>query len=260
MIVWVIGLKIFIERKIITMTGICFESRVWSNIITNILIESTKDKILIKGKDYPEAYKNFSVDFFIISTKGSDNFYDELLSGYKNGNYIVYLRIPNQYSFGKKTILNHELKHAYEDWQRQKKGFPGLRDTKESLEIYTKDFEKLLKNGYGHIRPFYDVFKAYYWTFNVEGSALIENVYDDTVNYENELISITKRDFTFPDVSLKRKQSSWNVLVANANIPLLKKFQTPQQFLDKSNIVLKKKANKILRRVRKMKFVYKDIE
>lgn len=241
------------------MTGISFESRVWSNIITNILMGSDKDKILVKGKDYPEAYKNFSVDFFIISTKGTDNFYDELLSGYKNGNYIVYLRIPKQYNFGKKTILNHELKHAYEDWQRQKKGFPALRNTKESLEIYTKDFEKLLKNEYGYIRPFYDVFKAYYLTSNVEGSALIENVYDDTVTYEDDLVSIIKQDFTFPGVSDRRKQYSWDVLTTNANIPLLKKFQTPQQFLDKSNVILKKKANKILRKVRKMKFVYKDI-
>ena len=33
------------------------------------------------------------------------------------------------------SSLTHELKHAYQDWQRQSKNYPGIGETKESKEL-----------------------------------------------------------------------------------------------------------------------------
>ena len=44
----------------------------------------------------------------------------------KDGNYVVHIMVLNRFRNHPymRTILNHELKHAYQDWQRQRKGYP----------------------------------------------------------------------------------------------------------------------------------------
>lgn len=80
------------------------------------------DKIEINGKDFPEAYKDFKVDKWVITSSGRIE-YDHWKSGYdKDGNYVVYLNMPMSSIGG--SALVHEIKHAYDDWNRMSKGAP----------------------------------------------------------------------------------------------------------------------------------------
>ena len=78
------------------------------------------EQIEIEGKYFPEAYKDFSVDKWIIKNSNRIE-YDHRESGYdKDGNYLVYLNMP-LYSVGG-SALNHEIKHAFDDWNRISRG------------------------------------------------------------------------------------------------------------------------------------------
>ena len=103
------------------------------------------DKIEINGKDFPDAYEDFKVDKWVITNSGRIE-YDHWKSGYNEaGEYIVYLNMPMS-SIGGSALI-HEIKHAYDDWNRMSKGSPPIRAGWEIKNIYTPDFEKLVLDG-----------------------------------------------------------------------------------------------------------------
>ncbi|MEI7669867.1 MAG: YqaJ viral recombinase family protein, partial [Pseudomonadota bacterium] len=131
--------------------GVSFIVREWADIIYQILkgLNPSEQRLIIDGQDYPLQFKEFSVDYFVIDFNDWTNGYLDETSGYdKDGNYVVHIMVLNQ--FRKQpymlTILNHEVKHAYQDWQRRSKGYEGIFNTKEVKEVYTGDFIKIIKD------------------------------------------------------------------------------------------------------------------
>jgi hypothetical protein len=134
--------------------GISFPVRKWSDIIYNEIMSNPQEKtrLIIDGYDYPEAFEEFQVDYFVIDYHPTITGYGHDYSGYDDdGNYIVvfYIQpvlVQGGHKFNLKTALNHELKHAYQDYKRITKGYPSIDDTKESKTLYTGDFIAYLNN------------------------------------------------------------------------------------------------------------------
>ncbi len=109
------------------------------------------DKIEINGKDFPEAYEKFKVDKWVITPSNRIE-YDHWKSGYdENKQYVVYLNMP-LYSVGGSALV-HEVKHAYDDWNRMSRGAQPIRAGWEIKNIYTPDFEKLVLGGSYKLSP-----------------------------------------------------------------------------------------------------------
>ena len=125
-------------------------------------------RLIIDGYDYPEAFDDFPIDYVVI------DFYDKLTgygqehSGYDgDGNYVVLLYIQPTLVDGKtnydlRSVLNHEFKHAWDDYNRLSKGKPSIDNTRESKELYNKDFIQLLSNKQ-IIGPIKDLLKYHFY-------------------------------------------------------------------------------------------------
>jgi hypothetical protein len=145
----------------------------WSNWAPRPQLE----QVTINGRDYPEAYENFKVDKWVINNSGRIE-YDHRQSGYDDdGNYVVVLNMPMSSIGG--SVLVHEVKHAYDDWNRISKGYPSINDSWEVRNIYTPDFEKLILGGSFKLSPMlHPIIRYYYLGSKLESPAYLENVYD----------------------------------------------------------------------------------
>lgn len=250
------------KKPINEVAGISFEARKWSEIIYDEIINNPNEekRIIIDGYDYPEAFDGFPIDYVVI------DFYDRLTgyghqhSGYdKDGNYVVLLYIQPQLISGQggyslQSALNHEMKHAWEDYNRLSKGLPSIDNTKESKELYNKDFILMLSDQ--NIRgPIKEILKYYYYLSNLEKSAYIENVYDKNPAYENMVREISNKDFE----SFKDRfdlDVNWHLMNTAYNIPFLKKFKSPREFIDYSAKELRSRALKMIKKMNKMKYIH----
>jgi hypothetical protein len=251
------------KKPITEVAGISFESREWAKIINDEILKNPneKERLIIDGYDYPEAFKSFPIDYIVI------DFYDKLTgygqehSGYdKDGNYVVLLYIqPKVISgtggFNLKTVLNHEMKHAWDDYNRISKGLPSIDKTKENIELYNKDFILMLsdKNITGPIK---EILKYYYYLSELEKTAYLENVYDGNSKYEKIVRSILSKDFD----EFKERfdlDVNWHLINTAYDIPFLKKFESPKEFIDKSSKDLKRKASETIKKINKMRYVHK---
>lgn len=248
------------------VAGISFAVRNWTETIYPLILEldDSEDSIIVAGEDYPELFEDFSVDYFVIDFNDWINGYLEKTSGIdKDGYYVVHLSILNRFRKDPylKTILNHELKHAYQDWQRQSKNYPGLGETKESKEFYTVDFIKVLtdKIKVGHF--FKNILKNYYLLSDLELNAFLENVYDeDRLNpYKDMVFKLKNYDISKSAQyeNPNKLQSDWQTLL-QLDIPFLKKYKTYQDFLNASTKYFNQKADKIIRKINKMEYVHRD--
>jgi len=250
------------KKPITEVAGISFESREWAKIINNEILKNPdeKERLIIDGYDYPEAFKSFPIDYVVI------DFYDKLTgygqehSGYdKDGNYVVLLYIqPKVISgtggFNLRTVLNHEMKHAWDDYNRISKGLPSIDKTKENRELYNKDFILMLsdKNITGPIK---EILKYYYYLSELEKTAYLENVYDGNSKYEKIVRSILSKDFD----EFKERfdlDVNWHLINTAYDIPFLKKFESPKEFIDKSSKDLKRKASETIKKINKMRYVH----
>lgn len=251
------------KKPITEVAGISFESREWAKIINDEILKNPneKERLIIDGYDYPKAFKSFPIDYIVI------DFYDKLTgygqehSGYdKDGNYVVLLYIqPKVISgtggFNLKTVLNHEMKHAWDDYNRISKGLPSIDKTKENIELYNKDFILMLsdKNITGPIK---EILKYYYYLSELEKTAYLENVYDGNSKYEKIVRSILSKDFD----EFKERfdlDVNWHLINTAYDIPFLKKFESPKEFIDKSSKDLKRKASETIKKINKMRYVHK---
>lgn len=250
------------KKPITEVAGISFESREWAKIINDEILRNPneKERLIIDGYDYPKAFKSFPIDYIVI------DFYDKLTgygqehSGYdKDGNYVVLLYIqPKVISgtggFNLKTVLNHEMKHAWDDYNRISKGLPSIDKTKENIELYNKDFILMLsdKNITGPIK---EILKYYYYLSELEKTAYLENVYDGNSKYEKIVRSILSKDFD----EFKERfdlDVNWHLINTAYDIPFLKKFESPKDFIDKSSKDLKRKASETIKKINKMRYVH----
>jgi len=246
--------------------GVSFIVREWADIIFQLLkeLDPSEPRLIVDGQDYPKQFQEFSVDYFVIDFNDWTNGYLDETSGYdKDGNYVVHIMVLNQ--FRKQpymlTILNHEVKHAYQDWQRRSKGYEGIFNTKEVKEVYTGDFIKIIKDKISVGNFFKDILKKYYLLTDLELNAFMENVYDrDVINDYKKMISqLTNFDALratrYENPTLLEKD--WKVL-KSSNLPFLKKYNDYNSFLSASTKYFNKRSEEILRKINKLEYVHKD--
>jgi hypothetical protein len=242
--------------------GISFESRKWADIVYGVIMDNPQEKtrLIIDGYDYPEAFEDFPIDYVVIDYYDKITGYGQEHSGYDNdGNYVVLLYVQPGLVQGKanydlKSALNHEFKHAWDDYNRLSKGRPSIDNTRESKELYNKDFIQLLSNKQ-ITGPIKDLLKYHYYLSNLERPAYLENVYDGNPNYENMLRGIIRKDFE----QLKDRfdlDVNWHLINTAYDIPFLKRFKSPRDLIDYSAKNLTQKAQKMLKKINKMKYVH----
>lgn len=252
------------RQKIFEVAGISFEVREWSNIIYHLLdgLGDSEPRLIVDGQDWPEQFEKFSVDYFVIDFNDWTNGYLDQTSGYDaDGNYVVHIMVLNQFRHHPymKTILNHELKHAYQDWQRRRKGYEGIFATKEVKDIYTDDFIKVVKDRI-KVGPFFkEIFKKYYLLTDLELNAFLENVYDkDKINdYKRMITQLIDYDaskatyYEDPD----ELEKDWKTL-NSLNLPFIKKYKNYTDFLTKSTDYFRKRSQEILKKINKLLYVH----
>lgn len=250
------------KKTITEVAGISFESREWAKIINDEILKNPneKERLIIDGYDYPEAFNSFPIDYVVI------DFYDKLTgygqehSGYdKDGNYVVLLYIQPKIisgggGYNLRTVLNHEMKHAWDDYNRLSKGQPSIDKNKENRELYNKDFILMLsdKNVSGPIK---ELLKYYYYLSELEKTAYLENVYDGNLNYEKIIRGISSKDFE-PFKDRFDLDINWHLMNTAYDIPFLKKFKSPIEFIDYSSEELRSKAIDMIKKINKMKYVH----
>lgn len=228
--------------------------------INNVKYKTTSPNnsvLELNGIDYPEAYENFPVDKWVITDSNRIE-YDHWKSGYDdNGQYVVYLNIPLTYI--DYSVLNHEIKHSYDDWNRMSKGAPPIRSGWEVKNIYTPDFEKLVLGG-GKLNRLNTIIKNLYLSSKLETPAYLENVYDSPYHSYRDtaksLINFKASDYLKKDGTAdKTVLDDWEMLLSY-DIPFFKKFRNVEDFLHKIQKHFNQRGNKILRKIDKMLYVH----
>ena len=216
------------------------------------------EEITVYGDEFPEEYKEFSVDMWVLKNSSRIE-YDHWNSGYaESGEYIVYLNVPLA-SMSTSAFI-HEIKHAYDDWNRMRHGGKPIRDTWEIKNIYTKDFEKLVLGGSGTYPQLGSLIRYFYLGSTLETPAYLENEYDGAgVGYDEigRKLKNFKIDSFFnkqgePANGLEKEFQSMKKL----DIPLLKKFDSVVDFLTWTKKYFNKRGEDIFRRIAKMKYVH----
>lgn len=220
------------------------------------------DKIEINGKDFPDAYEDFKVDKWVITSSGRIE-YDHWKSGYdKDGNYVVYLNMPMSSIGG--SALVHEIKHAYDDWNRMSKGAPPIRAGWEIKNIYTPDFEKLVLGGGYKLSPMLNpIIRYYYLGSKLETPAYLENEYDNA-SMMGSYRDTAKKMMNFKASNFLNKkgqpakglQESWTKLITEYDIPFFRKFKNVVDFLKYTEKHFNKRGRNIMRRIDKMRYVH----
>jgi len=218
------------------------------------------EQIEIEGKYFPEAYKDFSVDKWIIKNSNRIE-YDHRESGYdKDGNYLVYLNMP-LYSVGG-SALNHEVKHAFDDWNRMSRGAQPIRSSWEIKNIYTPDFERLVlgdSRKFGDVLP--KIIKNYYMGSKLEVPAYLESEFDNPkmTNYKavaKDMIDFKVSKYLDKDGKpIESLQKNWSDLIDNYNIPFFKKFPDVLEFLKYTQKHFNKRGDYILKKINKMSYL-----
>ena len=218
------------------------------------------EQIEIEGKYFPEAYKDFSVDKWIIKNSNRIE-YDHRESGYdKDGNYLVYLNMP-LYSVGG-SALNHEVKHAFDDWNRMSRGAQPIRSSWEIKNIYTPDFERLVlgdSRKFGNVLP--KIIKNYYMGSKLEVPAYLESEFDNPkmTNYKavaKDMIDFKVSKYLDKDGKpIESLQKNWSDLIDNYNIPFFKKFPDVLEFLKYTQKHFNKRGDYILKKINKMSYL-----
>ena len=91
---------------------------------------------------------------------------------------------------------------------------------------------------------------------DLEKSAYLENVYDQNKVYERVLRDIAGKDFNeFKDRF--DLDINWHLMNTAYDIPFLKKFKSPTDFIDYSAKELRSKALKMIKKVNKMRYIHK---
>ena len=234
----------------------------WSGYNTYYTPQPKIDKIEINGNDFPEAYKDFKVDKWVITSSNRIE-YDHSKSGYnEGGEYVVYLNMPMSAIGG--SALVHEIKHAYDDWNRMSRGAPPLRDGWEIKNIYTADFEKLVLGGSFKLSPMlHPIIRYYYLGSKLESPAYLENEYDNS-GLGGDYRGTAKKLMNFKASNYTDKkgrpaqglQKSWDELIKNYDIPFFRKFKNVLDFIRYTEKYFNKRGRDIMKRIDKMRYVH----
>lgn len=215
------------------------------------------EEIIIYGDEFPEVYKDFPVDVWVLRNSTRTE-YDHYTSGYEEDEYVVYLNIP--LSTISQSALNHEIKHAFDDWNRMKSGGKPIRDTWEIKNIYTKDFEKLILGGRASFPQLSEIIYNLYLGSKLETPAYLETEYDSPYfNYSeigNKLKKFDTARFFKKDGTLASGLEEEFQKLKKYDIPLFKKFDKVSDFLKWVKKYFNKRGDDIFRRSVKMRYVH----
>lgn len=215
-------------------------------------------QVIIYGENYPELYKNFPVDIWVLDNSNVVE-YDHYESGYEKGEYVVYLSMPLKYI--SLTHLNHEVKHAFDDWNRISSGGKAIKDTWEIKNIYTKDFEKLILGDSKKFHNLGKIIDYLYKASKLETPAYLETELD-TPSFNYLDIGRNLKKFNLGHLIDKNGQPfSPNLQkefdkLKKYDVPLFKKFEKVGDFLNWSKKYLNKRGDDIFRRSAKMRYVH----
>jgi hypothetical protein len=267
------------EEVLNELQGISFDARVWAPIIRSYIKISKKpkvknidingkdlnpepDEVLINGKEYPKQYRVFPIDFIHFKVNpaylnGAE--YDENKSGYdENKQYHVYFTFGDEANY---SSINHELKHAFEDFQRLSKGHPGLKSTKEAINLFSGDFNKFMMSRKDKevLYPISTLVEGLYYTSKIERSAFSDTVYDEPtfaeiIKYIKMLMQVAN-----PTDILQRNKpdmlgKKWDYYKQNYHIPVTDKFKTYEDFIRWACDEINYKGNITLKKLRKVQY------
>lgn len=219
------------------------------------------EELVINGKDFPEAYKKFSVDKWIFR-QASRIEYSHNESGYneETGEYEVIFNVPIRgLSMG---MFVHETKHAYDDWNRMKNGGKPIRDSWEIKNIYTSDFEKLILGGAMKFPRLGGVIRMYYLGSKLETPAYLENEYDSPMSAQYRTTGKKLQNFKIDHFfnkkgkPVKGLEDEFVDILINYDIPFFRKFKDVRSFLTHTEKYFNKRGKDIVRRIDKMLYVH----
>ena len=216
--------------------------------------------LMINGKDFPEQYEKFKVDKWVFKNSCRIE-YDHWNSCYdgETGEYVVYFNVPLRGL--SMDMFVHEIKHAYDDWNRMKKDGKPIRDTKEIRDLYTKDFENLLLGGLTKYPQLSNVIRLYYLGSKLETPAYLENEFDSPGQYKQTAKKLMNFNlntfFNSKDEPARGLVDEFNDILINYNIPLFRKFRDVRSFLLYTKKYFNKRGDEILKRINKSQYVNK---
>lgn len=249
------------------LRGISFDARVWTPIILNAIIKTSKQSTdsVISGTDYPEQYQQFPIDFIhftILKEYDNGAGYNEQKSGYeKDGKYHVY------FMFGPKageSSINHELRHAFEDFKRISKGYNPIKTTKESINLFGSGFEEIMKSRdiISKYMPFSMLIVGLYYTSRIERSAFSDTIYDNEYGFVADhvisSISNTIRFAQSQDIFKTYKpnelEQKWIDFNKKYPIKITTKFKNYQDFINWACNEINYKGTQTLKKLQKVKY------
>lgn len=215
------------------------------------------EEVVIYGDSFPEEYKEFGVDMWVLKNSSRIE-YDHWKSGYSDsGEYIVYLNIP--LSTMSSSAFIHEIKHAYDDWNRMRNGGKPIRDSWEIKNIYTKDFEKLILGGGRDITQLYPIVRNYYLGSKLEYPAYLENEKDNAMDYQDvgrKLMNFKVQNYVNKEGQPAKGLEQEFKNLQKYDIPLFKTFKNVVDFLKYTQKYFNERGHSIFTKVNKMRYVH----
>jgi len=249
------------SKEINEIGGISSGARSWSEILVSKIKESFGKDFTINGKDFPEVYEKFPADYFKVNFLPIGAFgYDQDNSGFVGNEYVVTLAVDPRIAYKINTsIINHEMKHAYQDFKRYENKSVGIKDSNFIKNMYTKDFEKFIvgfMQGRDRTDTLITILYLYYVLSKVEQDAYLENIYDEILGsgggYYLQVMSSLKLLERLNFSSLNSE--TWEKL-RRADIPFIKKFKTKEEFANYSEKYLKRLGENFRKKINKMKYL-----
>jgi hypothetical protein len=259
---------LFEQAELKELFGVSFDARAWSPIINSqvkLAVSYLRQKkpipdLTIRGREYPAQYKSFPVDMlhiYINMNYEDGAAYDEKQSGYdENKQYHIYLHFGPR---ANTSSINHELRHAYEDFMRASRGAPQMKNTKEGTYLFGGDFEEFLMNGRQY-EPFWSLIYGLYVTSKIERSGYAETVYDNdddrqVINTIRHIIKISKLSLDLSQ-SFKSEEYEhvWRTIKQNYRLPVMDKFTDKNKFIEWASNEIEYKGEKTIKKLLKVKF------
>lgn len=247
------------------LQGISFDARAWTPIITNaIKLSKNSQSPTIIGKNYPKQYQQFPLDYihFVVDENfGNGAGYDEKKSGYQNnGEYHVYFAFG---PYADVSAINHELKHAFEDFMRISKNSTPLRSTKEANDLFGSGFEEFMMSpgAKDYFFPITFLIEGLYYTSKIERSAFSDSVYDYPEKngmyemYIRKLVRFARPDNVLANISEPHAfNEKWIKFNETYPINAVKKFKNYEDFIRWACDEINYKGNKTLKKLGKIRY------
>jgi hypothetical protein len=250
------------SNELTEIGGISTDARIWSEILISEIKKSGGKDFTIDGNDFPDTYNKFPVDKFKVKFLPIGAYaYDQDNSGFIGNDYVITLVVdPSLINRIDVSVINHEMKHAYQDFKRYENKSVGIKDSRFIKDMYTEDFQKVIvgfMRGKGRNDRLITLLYLYYILSNVEQDAYLENIYDEgpkgsMFGYGGQVMSSIKLLDNLNITTLNEK--TWEEL-KRVDIPFIKKFKSKEEFVNYSERYLKKLAEKFKRKINKMKYL-----